>query len=467
MYKILLSWLILLLTLPSISGQETEEYFIINTVHLNGNKKTRDYIVLREMDLLPGAKIKLEDLANRILLNEKRILSTGLFNYTKIEISNWNTGEKTADIKVILQENWYIYPVPIFELADRNFNVWWKEQNRSLDRVNYGLSLDHINLTGNYDRLKLKLQFGYTRKYEMKYDFRYLKNGRWGFETNTVFSESREVGYITDGNKSLFFRANDDRRLRSRFRSGVAMSHRPDPFFSQTFKLEFHRNTIDDEVANSLNHDYFEGGANSLKFFLLSYDTQLDRRVLKFYPQGGYRLTFNVKKEGLGIFNEFDNLSITAGYETYAVLGNVLLGTNIRAKTNLTRQTIAFANNTGLGYNEDLVRGYELYVIDGTDWVLARSHASIKILETIVDNRFMPIRQFKKLDFKVYLRWMTDVGYVNEPTYRVGNPLNNRFLIGYGPALDFIFFNTVWLNVEYNFNHLGEGGFYIKSRNAF
>ena len=28
----------------------------------------------------------------------------------------------------VLLENWYIFPIPKFELADRNFNVWWKEQ---------------------------------------------------------------------------------------------------------------------------------------------------------------------------------------------------------------------------------------------------------------------------------------------------------------------------------------------------
>jgi hypothetical protein len=128
---------------------------------------------------------------------------------------------------------------------------------------------------------------------------------------------------------------------------------------------------------------------------------------------------------------------------------------------------MAFANNTGLGYGEDVIRGYELYLLDGTDWVLSKSNISLKIFESLVDNRFMPIRQFKKLDLKIYLRWMTDMGMVYEPTYIEGNDLNNRWLIGYGPAIDFIFFNTVWLNVEYNFNHLGEGGFFIKSQNSF
>jgi outer membrane protein assembly factor BamA len=472
MYRIYISLILFLichsLALGQTSTTASAEFIIIEKVELEGNKKTKDHIILREMDLLPGRKVLVKDLPKLILLNEKRILSTGLFNFADIEVKNWNVSSQTATIHVSLQENWYIYPAPIFELADRNFNVWWEEQNRSLDRVNYGIRLDHINTTGNYDRLKLKLQFGYTRKYEMQYAYRYLRNGRWGFETNTLFAESREAGYITEGNKTLFFRAEDDRKVRSRFRTGITLSHWPDAFFRQSFRLEFHRNTIDEAISQELNPDYFENGASQLRFFLFNYDTQYDQRILKLYPEGGYQLRLNIKKEGLGIFNEFNNMSLTGSVALYKkVKKKLIFGTLLKAKTNLIRNRVAFANNTGLGYGEDIIRGYELYLLDGTDWVLSKSNISLKIFESLVDNRFMPIRQFKKLDLKIYLRWMTDMGIVYEPTYIEGNDLNNRWLIGYGPAIDFIFFNTVWLNVEYNFNHLGEGGFFIKSQNSF
>jgi len=70
-----------------------------------------------------------------------------------------------------LVENWYLYPSPIFELGDRSFNAWWKEQNRDLTRINYGVRGRHYNLTGNKDPFLLVAQFGYTRKYVAEYSF--------------------------------------------------------------------------------------------------------------------------------------------------------------------------------------------------------------------------------------------------------------------------------------------------------
>jgi len=91
-------------------------------------------------------------------------LGTALFTGVRFNISNWDTENKTADIAIDFQENWYIYPGIIFELADRNFNVWWTEQNRDFDRVNYGVNVDHINVTGRKDKLRIKLQHGYTKE---------------------------------------------------------------------------------------------------------------------------------------------------------------------------------------------------------------------------------------------------------------------------------------------------------------
>ena len=48
-----------------------------------------------------------------------------------------------VDVMVDVKERWYIFPLPIFELADRNFNEWWK--TRDFSRTNYGLSVVQNN----------------------------------------------------------------------------------------------------------------------------------------------------------------------------------------------------------------------------------------------------------------------------------------------------------------------------------
>ena len=450
----------------SLSGQDN--YVVIQKLHLIGNKKTKARVVLREMDMFPADTIYLNELAQRILLNERRLLSTALFTDVNINVKNWDTEKKTCEIAIEMQENWYIYPSLIFELADRNFNVWWEEQGRSLDRVNYGLRLDHINLSGRRDRLKVKFQLGYTRKYELRYDYPYI-NRRWGFSTNVFFSEQKEIGYITQGNKTLFHKEEDERRLLSRFRLGGTVNFRPELFSFHSLRVEYHHNQIDELVAAELNPNYFLNGATDLKFFLLEYDLQHDKRELIQYPEGGHLLFLNVKKEGLGIYNDYNNLSVAAGFEKYFKFNrNWIFASRAKGKTNLIRDKLAFANNTGLGYGADVISGYELYVLDGTDYLLLQSSLKYRLLDVIKDlGGNMPINQFRRMSIKIFLRLNIDGGYVNEPTYTQTNDLNNQWLIGFGPAIDIILWNTFIIKAEYGINELGERGFILQSGLTF
>jgi hypothetical protein len=79
--------------------------------------------------------------------------------------------------------------LPILDLADRNFNVWWTTYNHSLDRVNLGARMEWLNFSGRNDKVKALLQFGYTPKQELEYRFPYL-NKRQSFGITTSFLHS-------------------------------------------------------------------------------------------------------------------------------------------------------------------------------------------------------------------------------------------------------------------------------------
>jgi len=356
-----------------------------------------------------------------MLLSKKRLYNTGLFNLIEITFKGFNASQGILDVHISLTENLYIYPAPIFELADRNFNVWWEEMNHSFSRVNYGLRLDHLNTTGVQDRFKIKLQFGYTRKYELKYTYPYINN-LWGYAINLFYSEQKEIGYITQNNKTQFFQAEDERILLNRFRTGVDLKYRPNLITFHTFR-----------------------------------------------PEGGHRLNFNVKKEGFGIFKEYNNLAVHLDMDKHFKLREGLfVSLRTKAKTNVIRDQVAFANNTGLGYSNNIVGGYELYVIDGTDYVLGESQLKLRLFEKIFNlGRMMPINGFKKLHMQVFLRGNLDAAYVNERNYTVTNAFNNQWVVGYGPAIDVLLFNNFLFKFEYSFNHLGESGLFIHSSNSF
>ena len=138
----------------------------IDSIYILGNNRTKRKVIVRELTFYQNYILSEDDdLKETEKYNEKRLLSLGLFNEVSVSFKP-SVGDNHVNALIIVNENWYIYPSPIFELADRNFNLWWYELNRDLKRVNYGLRAEHINLSGNRDKLSLTFQVGYTRKLE-------------------------------------------------------------------------------------------------------------------------------------------------------------------------------------------------------------------------------------------------------------------------------------------------------------
>ncbi len=203
---------------------------------------------------------------------------------------------------------------------------------------------------------------------------------------------------------------------------------------------------------------------------MINYDYQYDKRDYALYPQKGYRFFGNIKKEGLGIFKEQNALLIQSGIEAFMlIIDQLSIGSKLTGKTNLVRNQQAFANNTGLGWSNEIVSGYELYVMDGLDHVILESHIKQRIFEkefTLRKPKFLP-SQLKKLNIAIHLRFNFDFAYAHEPTYIEGNNLNNRIIYGFGPALDIILYNSYLYSIEYSFNDIGERGLFFKVSNSF
>lgn len=452
-----------------------QESITITQINFEGNKKTKERVIRNELKISEGDILLKENLSQLIDDNENRLKSIGLFNTAEITA---NVEDNKAVLNISLVENWYLYPSPIFELGDRSFNAWWQEQNRELDRINYGVRGRHYNLTGNKDPLLVVAQFGYTKKFEGEYSFPYVfKNKNIGFSSSIYFASNKEIPYKTVGNRPQFYMHEDERVMLKRFRTSFIVRMRPSVETHQSISLEFHRNTVDDFVLEELNSDYFIHGKNSLQFFMLNYDLQYDKRTNYLMPYNGYRLRLNIKKEGLGILKEQNSLITQAIAEFYLPFFNALstnknefgFGSKIVAKTNLVRNQQAFANNTGLGWGGDLVSGYDLYVMDGMDHILFTNHIKKKVLDFDYSLDYVPYlpAQFKSINLQVHLRFNFDFAYINEPIYTESNTLNNRWIYGFGPALDLIIYNSYLFSFEYSFNDIGEQGLFLGASNAF
>ena len=446
------------------------EQVVVTDILIEGNKKTKEKIILRELNFAVGDTIPIIDLMPSLRRSEELLLNTGLFTTAKINIKNWDTDKNQISISIELREMWYLYPFYIFELADRNFNVWWEEQDRSLKRINYGGRLTWLNLTGRRDLLKATIQFGYTKKFELSYNRPMLgKSRNLGGFAEIHYSNRKEIAYITEESKLLFKKQVGEPLLLTRFRVGMGVSYRQGLNKYHTGKIIFSDNSIGDTISQVLNPDYFLESRNRQQHFTLQYAFTLDKRDVKAYPQGGNLFSILLQKDGFGLFDDVNAFSATGTYAHYFPLGNKLsFGAKLKGRYTLTRAEQPYTHVSAFGYFPDFLRGYEFYVIDGMDYAYAKTHFQFRIFQKKINwGKYMPIPQFRLMPLKVYLAINNDFGYANAPFNGGRSTLSNEFLWGRGIGLDFVVFQDKIWQFEYSYNHLGEHGFFLHFEFSF
>jgi outer membrane protein assembly factor BamA len=441
----------------------------VDVVSIEGNKKTRNRIIHRELDFHVGDSLFLLNISDQFERNRNNLLNTGLFNDVDINIKDWDTEARKIHIVVTVLESWYIYIVPILELADRNFNVWWQEHNHALNRLNFGARLQYLNSSGNNDPLKLILQVGYTPKVEIKYNLPYFdKKQKFGFGFNVFHAINKEVGYQNFNNKQLFIKDND-RKLLRRSSLGLSFNHRPSIYLLHKLEINFHLNKVDTLIASDRNPSFFLNGLEKQRYFFLNYEGSYDNRDVKIYPTKGMHAGMGIKKRGLGVFGDINLLEIYPFFEKFFSLSPKLsVGSKLKAKYSLIRDKPPYYDNKGLGYGTDFIRGYELYVIDGLDYYYAKTSLKVLIVDKSIQfGKMMPLQPFRQMPLKIYLAFNFDIGYVHEAFYKENNDFTNRTLYGWGPAINFVLYNNFAFELEYSFNHLKEKGLFLHNKISF
>jgi outer membrane protein assembly factor BamA len=460
-YKVVF-WL-LVLYIP-LAAQAQADKVVVRGIEISGNKRTKERTILRELDFSLGDSIDVADLMPRLEKNEQLLLNMGLFNLVKVNVGEWTPDSYEITVKIAVTESWYFYPIPIFELADRNFNVWWQEQGHSFERVNYGLRLYHINTTGRRDKSKLLVQLGYTQKYELKYELPFFnKKQTMGLGGRFLYSRSREVPYATENNKLLFYRGDADFPF-SLLSVSLGTSYRPALRLRHSLSLGYTHYVLSDSVSRFNPHFFL--GDKEQRSLSASYQFSYDNRGIAAYPVSGEYFSVLVEKKGLGVFNDVNLLTVMSLYARYFQLdakSKWSIALEARAKMQLLRSKMPYFDNRNMGYGGDYVRGYELYVIDGSDFGLLKSSLHYELLNRHFNlGRMMPFKAFKVVPVKVYLGLNNDIGYANDPHYGQNNPLSNQFLWGGGVGLDLVVLENKVFRMEYTMNHLRESGLYLR-----
>ncbi len=447
--------------MDSTPSAEPEVVTILD-IFVEGNKHTKTDIILRELDFQVGDTLAVSDLSNRIQKNELKILNTGLFTTAHIYFKNWigATGEVSLSIEV--QEGWYIFPFPIAELADRNFNVWWETYDHSLRRLNLGVRFYHTNFTGRNDLLKAVVQVGFTKKYELVYTLPYFNRKRTlGMRLDFLHTREKEIGFNTIDNELIFSR-NGETPLLRRFRVGAGMIYRRRLDFVHQFKLSYHHNIIHESVRQELNPDFFLN-KNEQRYPEFSYRFSIDKRDIRPYPMGGFFFGATLQESGLGLSEDIHALYLGASLQQFFSLSQAWsVGLSLKGRAGLIRGKQPFYNSKALGYGDDFVRGYELYVVDGLDFILHKETLRYNLFNREINlGRYMRLESFKKMPLKLFLVIHNEFGYVNNPFYKKDNSLSNELLWGTGIGFDLILYYDKVVNFELSRNKLNEYGFFL------
>ncbi len=436
----------------------------IKNLSVIGTKKTKVYIVYREIHFKQGDSLLITDLYKELEQARFQVYNTTLFNEVKFELTAIDA--YNVNINVQLLERWYFYPVPQFQLIDRNFNDWYKTHKASFDRVNYGLKLVHYNLSGRRDQLRIYLINGYTRNISFSYSNPYSsKSLNEGFSVGAGYSQNREIAYKTDSaNQTLFYKKPDF--TRNSFYATAGYSIRRGLFKKHTFNVSYNHQRVDDSIINiKYNPNYFNDPVHSKDIVEFSYTQQYANVNNNSYPLTGRTGFFSIQKIGLGLTGGINMLSLEAGYTKYFDLGKTWYSSvHLNGKVKLPFEQ-AYINQRGLGYGENYLRGLEYYVVDGVATALVKSTLKKKIVAFNVPFPFFP-KLLTKIPFTLFAKTYADFGYAynKKTTYTY---LNNRLLYSGGFGIDILTLYDINLRFEYSFNQLGENGLFLHNQSGF
>lgn len=456
----------------TVAVVDSSKVFTVNRVLIIGNKVTKEHIIQRELTLKPGDTISLKRLDKTLLWDKRKIYNLRLFNTVVVKSFELSSG--LIDLLVEVSERWYIFPVPIFELSDRNFSEWWQNYRHDFNRVNYGMSLYKYNFRGRNETVLLNAQFGFTRRFEISYRIPYIdKKLKQGLSFNFTYDEPKNLAYKTVDHK-LVYQSDQTQPLRITFSGSIGYTYRKSFFDSHYIQIGYRNTTIRQAVADS-NQNYFQGDRLKMKYSYLFYAFNSEHRDVVQYPLRGYQFYGYIQQNGLGS-NDINYFESSISYARHWDLKKNFFLSNYSSVYASTPTNIPYAFFSGMGYRKQFVRGYEIYVIETPFFLLNKTTFKKRIFYKVYNWENFPLEQFRYFPFAIYLKAYTDWGYAdNYPLYtqqyrdQLGWTINfnNKLIGGWGTGLDFVMLYDTVVRMEYSFTNMAGSGFFLSLKKEF
>ena len=440
----------------------SQDNILIKDIFIEGNKVTKEEIIIRELTFKKFDKYTKNELEKKIKISKQNLTNLHLFNFIKI---NTDFKENYVVIKIILTERWYVWPYPIFELADRNFNSWIEKKD--INRTNYGIFFNWENFRGKNELVKIKFRRGYKEHYQLLYRAPFINNKKTlGLQTNIEQFRRKNTHYNTKDNKLIFYNDSLNNNYTSKdYQFSTQISLRKNINTTHLVNLSYFLSFIDSNIIN-LNPNYLNNDNYSGSYGKISYKYSLEKRDYVTYPLTGHYLMFEANKyiQHSSPVNHFE--FIGKGEKHIQLKPKFFIGSSFKIKKSTSKSQVYFSQES-LGF-DTYIRGYEYYVIDNQEYWISKTIMKWEIIKNKeFDINFVKMKQFNKSYYSLYLSIFSDLGYAKNHQNHIDNTLANKLLWGKGVSIDYLTYYDKLLRIEYSINHLGEKGVFLHLSNPF
>lgn len=427
----------------------------VRNIIVSGNKKTKEYVILREMQIKKGDSIIIDKLNRELEKAHDFIYNTTLF--AEVNVLPHIVNAYDMDILITVKEKWYIFPIPYLELADRSFNEWVETYDADFSRLSYGIFFSHLNFSGRRDQLSLIFINGFKRNISVEYIAPYTNPALTdGTRFEAGFEQTREIPFATDYNNKLLY-YNNDGFVKNEWFVTAAYSSRKKLKKKETFSIKFRHINVADSIISKYNPGYFNQNSSTQNFLEFEYRFQYEDVDNILYPLKGNTFLLSIKKRGFQLEGGINRFSIESSFNKYfSYLHQWYSSIRFTGEIKLPFKQ-PYYNLQALGYKENYIRGLEYFVTDGVAFALGKMDVKKKLAHFNIP-AFINSKILNKIPFTLYAKTFADMGYVYS---RFDSKLNNRFLYSGGFGIDILTLYDFKISVEYSVNQLGQKGLFL------
>ncbi len=429
-----MKWKIVFLTLfPIIISAQSDTLFyesefsiVIDSILITGNETTEDFIILRELTFGIGDTLD-HHLAS---YNRERIYSLRIFNEVQLRPYLFD-GKNILEIDI--EESWYIYPIPIVVLKDRDW-----------DKLSYGVSVSLLNFRGRNETLGGSATFGYDPSFGFRYFNPNLSyNQNLNLQVNLAYSTVTNKSYEAE---NLYGDSFEQKNFTSRVQLGKRFGNYHWTYLKTGYDYVETPFYIPGINASNSNID---------RTLILGASYVYDTRDLTLYASDGIYMFLNYEWKGLGI-DEINYRVADLEFREYRKVVEKFTAKWRFSLRHTAGETVPFYDYSFLGYSER-IRGYfNDGESEGNDRFIGSVEINYPIIqETRINLYWIPLLPNSLLSYRVAViaGLFGDTGV----TKNSGDPLLiKEFNTGYGTGISFLLLPYFIFRFEFAINDNGK-----------